>query len=62
MDMIRYEEMAVKAVFAVVVAVIVVLCGLMVIGVEIVSCNIGILLGGISMVAVIIWLMLVLKL
>lgn len=62
MDMIRYEEMAVKAVFAVMTAVVVVLIGLLILGVELVTCNPLILLGGVTMVAVIIWLMAVLKL
>lgn len=61
MDMIRYEEMAVKAVFAVMAAVAVVLLGLITFGVELVTCNPLILVGGISMVAAIIWLMTVLK-
>lgn len=62
MDMIRYEEMAVKAVFAVMTAVVVVLIGLLILGVELVTCSPLILLGGVIMVAVIIWLMAVLKL
>ena len=61
MDMIRYEEMAVKAVFAVMAAVAVMLIGLLIMGIEFVSCNPVILFGGISVVAVIIWLMAVLK-
>lgn len=61
MDMIRYEEMAVKAVFSVMSAVAVVLMGLIVLGVELMTCNPLILFGGISMVTVIIWLVAVLK-
>ena len=61
MDMIRYEEMAVKAVFAVMAAVVVVFSGLFILGVELVTCNPLILFGGISIVAVIIWLMAVIK-
>lgn len=61
MDMIRYEEMAVKAVFSVMAAVAVVLMGLIVLGVELMTCNPLILFGGISMVTVIIWLVAVLK-
>ena len=61
MDMIRYEEMAVKAVFSTMAAIVLVFAGLMVLGVEIVTCSPLILFCGISIVAVIIWLMVVLK-
>ena len=61
MNMIRYEEMAVKVIFAVIAAIVVVLSGLMILGVELVTCNPLILFGGISIVAVIIWLMAVMK-
>ena len=61
MDMIRYEEMAVKAIFTVIAAVAVVFIGLIILGVELITCNPLILFGGIGMVTVIIWLMTVLQ-
>lgn len=61
-NMIRYEEMAVKAVLSLVIAIAVVLCGLMILGIELMTCNPLILVGGISVMAFFIWFMSVLKL
>ena len=62
MNMIRYEELVVKAVISVVVAMVVVFMGLMILGVELISCNFSILFGGVCVVAVIVWFMSVLNL
>ena len=61
-NMIQYEEMVVKAVLSIVAAMVVVLCGLMILGIELLTCNPLILAGGVSMVAFIFWLLAVLKL
>lgn len=62
LDMIRYEEMMVKAVLSFGVAIAVVLCGIFMLGIELTSCNPLILAGGVSVVALIIWLISVIKL
>ena len=54
--MARYEEMAVKAILSLVIASFVVLCGVAALGINLMSCNLAVLAGGIGLVAFIIWL------
>ena len=60
-EMVRYEEMAVKAVASFVVAMCVVLCGLLMLGIELMTCNFAVLVGGIAIVTLLIWVCSLLK-
>ena len=62
LEMMRYEEMAAKAVVSFAIALGLVLCGLFILGIELVSCNLFVLAGGIGVVTLILWLGSVLKL
>ena len=62
LDMVRYEEMLVKAVLSFAAAIAVVLCGIGLLGIELVTCNPMLLAGGVCTVAFIIWMVAMMKL
>lgn len=60
--MVRYEEMAVKAILSLIIAVLIVLCGIMILGINITTCNMAVLAGGVGFVTFILWICSVIKL
>ena len=62
LEMVKYEEMAAKAILSFGTAIIVLLGGICIMGIELTSCNPMVLVSGAVILTVMIWLFSVIKL